>query len=98
MSRLRGIEDRVYVKVEGHDPVYAVADEDLDRSTDLKTAAVHFLRFELTEDMIADLGEHKAGFTVGVDHPEYSHTTGVYAGTVKSLIRDFDSQPSLTLS
>ena len=57
LSRLRGVEDRVYVQVEGHDPVYAIADEDLDRSTDEKTAAVHFLRFEFTENMIKSLSE-----------------------------------------
>lgn len=98
LARLRGVEDRVYVRVEGHDPVYAIADEDLDRSNEVKTAAVHFLRFELTADMIKTLRENQTALTVGVDHAEYSHSTQVYANTVQSLIRDFDSQPSLTLS
>jgi hypothetical protein len=98
LTRLRGVEDRVYVRVEGHDPVYAIADEDLDRSTDEKTAAVHFLRFELTADMIAALRENQSGLTVGVDHTEYTHSTLVYSATVQSLITDFDQQPRLPVN
>ncbi len=98
LSRLRGVEDRVYVQVEGHDPVYAIADEDLDRSTDEKTAAVHFLRFEFTEDMIKSLSENDIGLTVGVDHENYSHSTPIHAGTINSLIADFVDQPRLVLS
>jgi hypothetical protein len=98
LTRLRGVEDRVYVRVEGHDPVYAIADEDLDRSTDEKTAAVHFLRFELTADMIAALRENQSGLTVGVDHTEYTHSTLVYSATVQSLIADFDQQPRLLVN
>lgn len=98
LTRLRGVEDRVYVRVEGHDPVYAIADEDLDRSTDEKTAAVHFLRFELTADMIAALRENQTALTVGVDHTEYTHSTQVHAGTINSLILDFSDQPRLILS
>ena len=98
LARLRGVEDRVYVQVEGFDPVYAIADEDLDRSTDEKTAAVHFLRFELTEDMIKALSDQQAALTVGVDHDNYSHSTPVHTGTINSLIADFVDQPRLMLS
>ncbi len=98
LYRLRGVEDRVYVQVEGYDPVYAIADEDLDRSTDEKTAAVHFLRFEFTEDMIKSLSENDIGLTVGVDHENYSHSTPIHAGTINSLIADFVDQPRLVLS
>jgi len=98
LARLRGVEDRVYVQVEGYDPVYAIADEDLDRSTDEKTAAVHFLRFEFTEDMIKSLSENDIGLTVGVDHENYSHSTPIHAGTINSLIADFVDQPRLVLS
>ena len=98
LSRLRGVEDCVYIQVEGHDPVYAIADEDLDRSTDEKTAAVHFLRFELTQGMIKSLSENKTGLTVGVDHDNYSHSTPIHAGTINSLIADFVDQPKLVLS
>ena len=98
LTRLRGVEDRVYVRVEGHDPVYAVADEDLERSTDEKTAAVHFLRFELAADMIAALRDNQTALTVGVDHTEYTHSTLVYSATVQSLITDFDQQPRLLVN
>jgi hypothetical protein len=98
LARLRGVEDRVYVRVDGHDAVYAIADEDLDRSTDTKTSAVHFLRFELTTDMIAKLQENPDSLTVGVDHEHYSHSTRVQVGTTNSLIADFVNQPELLLS
>ena len=55
LAGLIGIEDRVWVRVDGHDPVYAIADEDLDRETADKTSSVHFLRFELTAAMVAGL-------------------------------------------
>jgi hypothetical protein len=70
----------------------------MDRSNEVKTAAVHFLRFELTADMIKTLHENQTALTIGVDHADYSHSTQVYANTVQSLIQDFDRQPSLTLS
>jgi hypothetical protein len=98
LSRLHGVEDRVYIQVEDFVPVYAVADEDLDRSTDTKTSAVHFLRFELTADMIAALQHDQAVLTVGVDHVEYTHITQVPVGTLQSLIADFDQQPKFVLS
>jgi hypothetical protein len=71
LSRLKGVEDRVYVEVEGHARVYAIADEDLDRETDEKTSAVHFLRFELGPETIAAL-KRGANVAVGVDHPHYT--------------------------
>ena len=98
LARLHGVEDRVYVRVKGHDPVYAIADEDLDRSTDTKTAAVHFLRFELTADMIESLAENQSALTVGVDHVEYTHSTQVLDITLQSLLSDFKQQSKLLLS
>jgi hypothetical protein len=98
LARLQGVEDRVYIRVEGYDPVYAIADEDLDRSTDTKTSAVHFLRFELTSDMINALSVNQSSLTVGVDHVEYTHSTQVYSITVQSLIADFEQQPRLLLN
>lgn len=70
LARLKGIEDRVWVQVEGCPKVYAIADEDLDRETEEKTSSVHFLRFELTEEMAKAL-KYGGGLAVGVDHPEY---------------------------
>ena len=97
LSKLRGIEDRVYVQVEGHDPVYAIADEDLDRGNDTKTSAVHFLRFEFTNNMVTGL-QNNFVLTLGVDHSEYSYQVQIDASTLDSLANDFTNQPSLTLS
>ncbi len=90
LEELRNVEDRIYVKVEGHRPVYAIADEDMDRSTDTKTAAVHFLRFELTPEMIADLRDLNTAFTVGSDHTSYNTYTRVNTLTKEMLVKDFD--------
>jgi hypothetical protein len=70
LARLKGIEDRMYVQVEGQARVYAIADEDLDRENDERTSAVHFVRFELNPLM---RGALKAGaqMKVGCDHPQY---------------------------
>lgn len=97
LAQLRGVEDRVYVRVEGYQPVYAIADEDLDRSNEEKTAAVHFLRFELTADMIDSL-QNDSALTVGVDHAHYTHSARVPVGTVQILTADFADQPGLILS
>jgi len=73
LARLKGIEDRAWVQVDGHPRVHAIADEDLERENDEKTSAVHFVRFELTPTMIAAL-KFGAGLAIGVDHPEYTAT------------------------
>ncbi len=70
LAKLIDIEDRVWVRVAGFAPVYAIADEDLDRSTDEKTSAVHFLRFELDDKMKQSL-KSGAALAAGVDHPQY---------------------------
>ena len=70
LAKLVGIENTVWAKVENYDPVFAIADEDLDRSTEEKTSAVHFLRFELNQDMIRALRKG-ASLSMGIDHPAY---------------------------
>jgi hypothetical protein len=72
LEKLRGVEDRCFVQVAGCERVFAIADEDLERANDVKTSAVHFLRFELSEDMAASL-KGGAALSVGIDHPEYRH-------------------------
>jgi hypothetical protein len=72
LEKLRGIEDRCWVQVAGFDRVFAIADEDLERENEVKTSAVHFLRFELTADMCRKL-KGGATLSVGIDHPEYQH-------------------------
>ena len=71
LSKLIGIEDRAWVQVKGFSRLYAIADEDLERDNDAKTASVHFLRFELEAVMIGAL-KTGALLSVGIDHPHYS--------------------------
>lgn len=71
LKSLKEIEHKVWVMVEGCDKVWSIADEDLERSNDEKTSAVHFLRFELNEDMVSAL-KYGVSLAIGVDHPEYS--------------------------
>jgi hypothetical protein len=88
LAKLIGVEDRVFVQVEGQARVYAIADEDLDRSTDTKTSAVHFLRFELTDEMKKSL-KGGAQLMVGCDHKEYPmHVDSLPDATLASLVSD----------
>ena len=88
LSKLKGIEDRTWVQVGGHERVYAIADEDLERENDEKTSSVHFLRFELTAPMIAAL-RGGAGLSAGIDHEHYRHAVEpVSAATRQALIAD----------
>lgn len=88
LARLKGIEDRAWIQVEGLARVEAIADEDLDRETDEKTSAVHFLRFELAPEMIAAL-KQGAGLGMGVDHPGYQATIpAVGPETRAALLQD----------
>jgi len=72
LSQLIGIEDRTYVQVDGFDKVRPISDEDLERDTEDKTSSVHFLRFELTADMVSAV-KGGAAVAVGVDHEHYNH-------------------------
>ena len=95
LKELHRVEDRIFVQVFGHEPVFAVADEDMDRSNDEKTAAVHFLRFELTEAMIKDFRKLDVDVFVGVDHPAYNEVTKVNIITKEMLAKDFDENNTL---
>ena len=90
LARLRGIEDRTWVRVEGCPPVYAIADEDLDRETDEKTSSVHFLRFELTKEMV-DALRYGVGLAMGVDHPHYNASLDPLPTPIRAaLLKDLD--------
>ncbi len=88
LARLIGIEDRMFVEAEGHERVYAIADEDLDRENEDKTSAVHFVRFEFTAAMVQAV---KAGAAVklGCDHRNYPAHVQIAAETLASLAGDF---------
>lgn len=87
LARLVGIEHMVWLQVEGQPKVYAISNEDLERSTGEKTSAVHFMRFELTGEMIAAL-RAGAGLSFGTDHEGYSYTEQVPAETRAALLND----------
>lgn len=88
LAKLKGIEDRMFVEVEGQPRVYAIADEDLDRENDEKTSAVHFVRFELSEAMKVAL-RSGAQLKIGCDHPEYlAQQDELAPETLAALLRD----------
>jgi hypothetical protein len=87
LTRLIGIEDRMFVEVEGHERVYAVADEDLDRENDEKTSSVHFLRFEFPA-AARDAVRAGAGVKLGCDHTNYPAHVQIEAATLASLAGD----------
>ena len=87
LAELVGIEHRIWLQVDGHEKVCAIANEDLERSTDEKTSAVHFLRFEL-EDIMMDALQSGAELRMGVDHDSYRHETVLDGASKQSLIND----------
>ncbi|GKS69090.1 hypothetical protein W03_10940 [Nitrosomonas sp. PY1] len=88
LANMIGIEDRVWVKIGEFDAIFAIADEDIERENSDKTSSVHFLRFELTVEMIQAL-HHNATLSMGIDHPAYSVTIdNIDAGTRASLLND----------
>lgn len=88
LATMVGIEDKVWVKIAGHTPVYAIADEDLERETSEKTSSVHFLRFELAPEMIQSL-QQGAPLSMGVDHPAYQATIDAIDANIRtSLLND----------
>ncbi len=86
LERLKGVEDRCWVQVAGHERVFAIADEDLERENDEKTSAVHFLRFELDAQMRAAL-HAGAALGVGIDHDQYRFTCRARAADARARRR-----------
>ena len=89
LALLRGIEDLVWIQVEGFDPVYAISNEDLERSNAEKTSAVHFMRFELEPEMITAL-RNGAALKMGSNHESYRHSTTVSPQIREALLADLD--------
>ena len=87
LARLIGIEDRMFVEVEGHGRAYAIADEDLERETDEKTSAVHFLRFEFSKPM-RDAVRAGAAVKLGCDHSNYPAHLTIAPETLACLAGD----------
>ncbi|HUP98434.1 MAG TPA: DUF3501 family protein [Usitatibacter sp.] len=90
LAKLKGVEDRAWVRAEGCAPVHAIADEDLERENDVKTSSVHFLRFELTREM-AEALKYGVSLAIGVDHPHYRASLDPVAPEVRmSLVKDLE--------
>jgi len=89
LEKMLNIEDLVWMQVGEHDKIWAIADEDLERSNDIKTSAVHFMRFEVTGEMAQEL---KAGadLQIGVQHAVYTYDMLVEGDTRASLLADLD--------
>jgi hypothetical protein len=85
LEKLKGVEDRCWVQVAGLARLFAIADEDLERANDVKTSAVHFLRFELTGEMVAKL-KGGAALSIGIDHPNYQHELAPVADHVRAAL------------
>lgn len=90
LARLIGVERRTWVRVGDFDRIYAIADEDLERDTEEKTSSVHFMRFELTPEMVK-AAKAGADISMGIDHPEYSYEVSPVAEETRaSLVNDLD--------
>lgn len=87
LAKLKGVEGACWVQVAGHERVFAIADEDLERENDEKTSSVHFLRFELTSPMVAALSSG-ADLTFGVDHEHYRYDVPASDLTRNALLAD----------
>jgi len=90
LKKMLGIENNLWLKIEGFNEIHPVSDEDLERSDDNKTSAVHFLRFQLDHEMIDAL---KGGcqLSAGINHPEYKYTVNPIPQNIsESLISDLD--------
>jgi hypothetical protein len=88
LRKLKGVESKVWVQVEGREKVWAIADEDLIRENEEKTSSVHFMRFELDEDMAAAL-KYGVGLSIGIDHPACMVKIDPIAADVKTaLVKD----------
>ena len=89
LEKMVGIEDLLWMQIGERDKIWAIADEDLERSTENKTSAVHFLRFEI-DDASAQALKDGECWVVGVQHPVYTYQLEVEGETRRSLIKDLD--------
>ena len=90
LTKLVNIEDRVWIQVDGCDKVWAIADEDLERETEEKTSAVHFLRFELKPEMVT-AAKSGAAISAGIEHEDYCHQVAPVTENIRaSLVKDLN--------
>ena len=85
LAKMKNVEDSIWMQVDGHEKIIPFANEDIQRSNDDKTSAVHFLRFELDKDMIVSL-KNGANLAAGITHAEYNHTVDVVPEKTRELL------------
>jgi hypothetical protein len=89
LEKMVGIEELVWVQVNDMDKVWCISNEDLERTTATKTSSVHFMRFELSDEMITAL-KNDGELKMGVEHSVYTHQLVIDGDTKDSLINDLD--------
>jgi Protein of unknown function (DUF3501) len=87
LAKMRGIENSIWMQVEGHDKIVPFANEDIERTNDHKTSAVHFLRFELDQGMIISLKEG-VNLSAGITHVEYDYVVDTVPDRVRKLLSE----------
>ena len=89
LNKLHDLENNVWLSIDNSKRIFAVSDEDLERSRDEKTSAVHFLRFQLNDSEV-NLFKESRNIVFGADHKEYNLQTELDQNTIDSLLEDFD--------
>ena len=90
LACMPGVEHRAWLRIGEGEKSFAIADEDMDRTNEEKTSAVHFLRFELTREDVETLRREEADLKFGIDHTELSYSASVLPDTLDSLLNDLD--------
>ena len=90
LSKLIGVERSIYFQVGNHDKVFAICNEDMDRETEVKTSAVHFMRFEFDRGMVKEFGSG-VPVKVGVSHPHYDYEIILNSESQDALSQDFNN-------
>ena len=85
LAQLIGIENKIWMQVDGFDKIFAIADEDLERDTEEKTSAVHFMRYQLDDEMIAAV-KGGAAISAGIDHENYQTTVSPIASNIRDSL------------
>tara|TARA_B100000035_G_C21036788_1_gene571480 strand:- start:4214 stop:4789 length:576 start_codon:yes stop_codon:yes gene_type:complete len=88
LKLLKGIEKKIWIKIGNNDPIYPIADEDLEREDETKTSAVHFLRWEFNDNQIKDFKNNMA-VSMGVNHMEYDASHIIHESIRNELVKDF---------
>jgi hypothetical protein len=85
LAKMIGIEDKVWIQIDGNDKVFAIADEDLERDTEEKTSSVHFMRFELTPDMV-QAAKSGASLSMCIDHDNYQQNLSPVPDNIRNAL------------